>query len=234
MARYFGAERLVEEGAREEQQEIEEQREEQRERDEEREEESSDEEVVEDVGPSRPTVLQPLRQNINDNINDLPASLRHIPEEVRLRHTLFRQLDGMGFRTTTHPSLAPLVMREIRRVMQGPTNGAGAIDEEGMLNRVLDEYLSNPNNSEVVSNNEPQVPPHNNSAPNLAASSMNGNGRPVVPRVPTFFQYPPAFGSLSRAGTWHGHTNNNNNANGNGNNNNGAASGMGRMPGGLL
>ena len=111
-------------------------------------------------------------------------------------------------------------MRDIRAVMQGPTNGVGAVDERAMLNRmlnrVLDEYLSGndqANNASAETTARPELTPDLNP----------DQWRPGNPTDTLL--YPN--GILGRAGTWHGRTNNNNNRTGSG-------TGTGTMPGGLL
>jgi len=69
-----------------------------------------------------------------------PASLRRVTEEARIRSSIIQTLENMGYATSTHPHLMPMIMREIRRASFNRAVPNSALNEEEILQRVINEF----------------------------------------------------------------------------------------------
>ncbi|KIJ45547.1 hypothetical protein M422DRAFT_29672 [Sphaerobolus stellatus SS14] len=111
----------------------------------------------------------------------IPGSLRRATEESRIVNLITQRLQNMGYSTSVHPHLLPLIMREVRRAALMPDN---PVNEDAILQRVINEFYG-----EVLSR------------PASASHNVNPG-----PSSPVEAQEVPG---LRRWGTWHGHRNQN-------------------------
>ncbi|KIJ46477.1 hypothetical protein M422DRAFT_250069, partial [Sphaerobolus stellatus SS14] len=139
------------------------------------------------VAPTRRT--NPFHQGLHrgntiaSDPTTIPASLRRTTEESRIVSLITQRLENMGYNTSAHPHLLPLIMREVRRAALMPDN---PVNEDAILQRVINEFYG-----EVLSR--------------PASASRNVN---PGPSSPVEAQEVPG---LRRWGTWHGHGNGNEN-----------------------